>query len=113
MAVDDLELLELACLAVSQIAEFIDATRGRQEFRVSREKAKIALAAVASNLLRQASERPLSVEDQQMLERFTTARFLKETRRDSRPIGASNQPLHLSNCVNEALKVRRKSHLAS
>jgi len=58
MAVDDVELLELACLAVSQIAEFIDATRGRQEFRDSREKAKIALAAVASNLLRQASEPP-------------------------------------------------------
>ena len=78
MAVDDLELLELACLAVSQIAEFIDATRGRQEFRDSREKAKIALAAVASNLLLQASERPLSVEDQQLLQRFTTARFLKD-----------------------------------
>jgi hypothetical protein len=77
MGVDDSEQLQLVCLGARQIAEFIDATRGRQEFRDSREKAKIALAAVASDLLRQASQRPLNVEDQQ-LERFTTARFLKD-----------------------------------
>jgi hypothetical protein len=49
MGVDDSEQLQLVCLGARQIAEFIDATRGRQEFRDSREKAKIALAAVASD----------------------------------------------------------------
>jgi hypothetical protein len=78
MVVGDAELFELACLGVRQIAEFIDATRGRQDIRDSREKAKVALAAVSSNLLRQASELQLSAEDQRKLEWFTTARFLED-----------------------------------
>jgi hypothetical protein len=80
MIVGDAEIFELACLGVGQIAEFIEATRGLRlddDLRDSRAKAKVALAAVASNLLRQASELQLSLEDQEKLEWLTTANFLE------------------------------------